>query len=112
MKIGVLGNLTKLKTTQVLDDLVALLQSFGYETTTFAPAQTVCGVDVLIVLGGDGAILHAAVTAAKNGLLAGFPQDTVSSYVERALAAITESDPRGVNDEVLGEIFSKFCVGK
>ena len=31
---------------------------------------------------------------------------------ERALAAITESDPRGVNDEVLGEIFSKFCVGK
>ena len=68
MKIGVLGNLTKLKTTQVLDDLVALLQSFGYETTTFAPAQTVCGVDVLIVLGGDGAILHSAVSAAQNNV--------------------------------------------
>ena len=81
----------------------------------FTDERLTVGCDAIVSSARLYGILNASldsVTAAKNGLLAGFPQDTVSSDVERALAAITESDPRGVNDEVLGEIFSKFCVGK
>ena len=81
----------------------------------FTDEKLSVGSDAIVSSARLYGILTAAldsVSAAKSGLIAGFPQDTVSSDIERALAAITESDPRGVSDEVLGDIFSKFCVGK
>ena len=52
------------------------------------------------------------LTLAAEGLKLGFMQDAVSSDIERALGAIMECDGRAVNDEVVGDIFKKFCVGK
>ncbi len=52
------------------------------------------------------------VTEAYISLLGGHSQDTVSSDIERALAALTDSDAREVNEDVVSDIFSKFCVGK
>lgn len=68
MKIGVLGKVSQLNTTQTTDEIVAYLRGLGYETKTFASQFEVDGVDVLIVLGGDGAMLHAAVIAAQKGV--------------------------------------------
>ena len=68
MKIGVLGKLTKVKSQSVIDELVAFLQSLGHETQLFTSPKEIKGVDVVIVLGGDGAILHAAVTAARKNV--------------------------------------------
>ena len=49
--------------------------------------------------------------ALKN-LDAGFPQDLVSGDIEIALEAISELDGRAVSEEIVADIFSKFCVGK
>ncbi len=68
MKIGVLGKISKVKNQQVIDDLVAYLQNLGYETQLFSSPQEINNVDVVIVLGGDGAILHSAIPAAKNNV--------------------------------------------
>ncbi len=66
MRVGVLGNIRKIKTEQTVRDIVAFLQSAGYETVEFSSHKEIDGVDVVLVLGGDGAILHAALVAARK----------------------------------------------
>ena len=52
------------------------------------------------------------LNAAIEGLEIGYSQDAVSSDVERALGAISQLDGRSVSEEIVSDIFSKFCVGK
>lgn len=73
---------------------------------------------------GDGAVISSArqnasltraseaLSAAIENLSAGFPQDLVSGDVEQALEAISELDGQSVSEEIVADIFSKFCVGK
>ena len=73
---------------------------------------------------GADAIVHTArvhasllraldfLTAATAALAVGHSQDTVASDIERALAALSDSDAREVAEEVVADIFSRFCVGK
>ncbi len=68
MKVGVLGNINKIKTAQTLEEIVAFLQASGYDTVRFTTPKEIDGVDVVLILGGDGAILHAAVNAAQKGI--------------------------------------------
>lgn len=41
-----------------------------------------------------------------------FTQDIAGMDIERALSAIAEADGRSVNEDIVNEIFSRFCVGK
>ena len=68
MKIGVLGKITKIGTDEVVDELLVGLSALGHETVRFSSHRDIDGVDVVIVLGGDGAILHAALPAAQKGI--------------------------------------------
>ncbi len=68
MRVGILGNINKIKTMQTLEEIVAFLQDAGYETVPFASHKDIDGVDVVLVLGGDGAILHSAVILAKKNV--------------------------------------------
>ena len=68
MKIGVLGKITKVETDEVIQEIIAALECLGHETVRFSTHREIDGVDVVIVLGGDGAILHAAVPAAQKGI--------------------------------------------
>ena len=52
------------------------------------------------------------INLAIEALAIGIPQDAVAADIERALGAIAELDGRGVSEEVVGDIFAKFCVGK
>ena len=52
--------------------------------------------------------IDSAIGAYELGLM----QDVASSDVERALGAIAELDGRAVSEEIVNDIFSKFCVGK
>ena len=73
---------------------------------------------------GDDAIIwsarqHAALTSAKahldeaiKDLQLGFMQDAISGHVERAIGSIGELDGRQVGEEVVSDIFARFCVGK
>ena len=68
MKIGVLGKLSKVKSVSVIDEFVKLLRDAGYETVVFQSPLEIADVDVVIVLGGDGAILHSALPCARLGV--------------------------------------------
>jgi tRNA U34 5-carboxymethylaminomethyl modifying GTPase MnmE/TrmE len=39
-------------------------------------------------------------------------QDAVSGNIERAIGAIGELDGRRVGEEIVSDIFARFCVGK
>lgn len=66
MKIGVLGNIKKLKAAETMEEIVSFLQDLGYGTVKFSSYKEIADVDVVLVLGGDGAILHAGVIAAQK----------------------------------------------
>ncbi len=68
MKIGVLGKISKVKDQSIIDGLLQYLKDCGHQTVLFHEPTEIVGVDVAVILGGDGAILHSAVTAAKNGV--------------------------------------------
>ncbi len=68
MKVGVLGKITKVKTTENIDLLFAFLQKLGYDPVVFQNPSEIDGVDAVVVLGGDGAMLHAAVPAARKNI--------------------------------------------
>lgn len=68
MKVGVLGNINKIKTAETIEELIVFLRDSGHETVTFSSHKEIDGVDAVLVLGGDGAILHAAVIAAQKGI--------------------------------------------
>lgn len=54
----------------------------------------------------------AAATDAANALTAGYPIDACCTDAENAMAALAEIDGRAVSEDIVGEIFSHFCVGK
>ena len=68
MKVGVLGKLKKIKNAEIIDDLIRFLENAGYKTARFEKPSEVDGVDVLLVLGGDGAILHASILSAQKNI--------------------------------------------
>ncbi len=76
-----------------------------------------------IRLGHDAVVLHArqnealasadsALERAVSALTGGMMWDIVTSDLNDALDALYTLSGKSVTDEVLGEIFGKFCVGK
>ncbi len=53
-----------------------------------------------------------ALKAAEEGIRVGAPIDAVCTYAEQALAALNETDGRGIDETIVDEIFRRFCVGK
>lgn len=68
MKVGVFGSSNKIKNVEVMDEILNLLQEAGYEGVKFRTQKEIDGVDVVLILGGDGAILHSALIAAQRGI--------------------------------------------
>ncbi len=56
----------------------------------------------------SGQYVDAAISALEMGLFT----DAAASEIELALGKLAELDGKAVAEEVLSEIFSKFCVGK
>ena len=107
------------------DAIIKISAKEGEAKTLDALASLVNGMftDERIVIGQDAVISsarqHAALTRALDFLSAaaeamelGFSQDAASSDIERALGAISELDGRAVSEEIVGDIFARFCVGK
>ena len=53
-----------------------------------------------------------ALTEARDGLFAGAPLDLCCVGIEAAMSHIGLVDGREIGEEIVAEIFSKFCVGK
>ncbi len=57
-------------------------------------------------------VASRALTAAAEALSLGLAVDMVSADLEAALQALGECAGLSVNEDIVGEIFSHFCVGK
>lgn len=60
----------------------------------------------------DLAAARDALAEAEKTLASGGPPDAACALCEEAAAKLAETDGRGVGEEVLARIFSRFCVGK
>jgi len=111
--------------TPHFDSVIEISAKCGEEDAILRLSRTVDSLftDEKINLGEDAVLSsarqHATLTraldftsAAIKSLELGFSQDAASSDIERALGAISELDGRAVSEEVVADIFSKFCVGK
>ena len=81
----------------------------------FTDEKITIGEDAVISSARQNSALVKAksfLDTAAEALRLGLPQDVVSSDVELALGAIGELDGRGVSEEIVSDIFAKFCVGK
>ncbi len=65
-----------------------------------------------------GARIYAAVNRAYEAVCDGlltlesYTQDLAGTDIERAIACLSEADGRAVTQEIVDNIFSRFCVGK
>jgi tRNA modification GTPase len=87
----------------------------GIVDSLFTDEKIVIGDGAVISSARQNASLTRAIEAmnvALDNLDMGFPQDLVSGDIEIALEAISELDGRSVSEEIVADIFSKFCVGK
>lgn len=81
----------------------------------FTDGEIKTGDDAIISSSRQYAALCSAsesLSFAIDALKMGISQDAASSDVERALGAVCEVDGRSVSEEVVNDIFAKFCVGK
>ena len=92
-----------------LDALCALVDRlFTDEKITVGEAAIISSARQNAQLGRAIDFIDSAIGALELNLA----QDVASSDVERALGAIAELDGRAVSEEVVNDIFAKFCVGK
>lgn len=102
---------------------VCLSAKTGEGLDALADTVRMCFLDGTLDLAEDaivtGARQYAALTraadAAGNALASlrgGLPEDLCCVDLELALAALDEADGRTVSEDIVGEIFSRFCVGK
>lgn len=68
MRVGVLEKINCIESKATTERFLSYLTTLGYSAQRFTCVEDIQDVDVVIVLGGDGAILHSAVTAACRGI--------------------------------------------
>ena len=92
-----------------LSELTALIRQLFIDETLRI------GTDAIVSTARQNAALHrclAHLEKASEAHADSLPQDLVSGELELALNAVCEIDGKEVNEEVVSEIFSRFCVGK
>ena len=81
----------------------------------FTDEKISCGQDAIVSSARQHTSLLRArsfIDTAIEAYEMGLPADAASSDIEMAISAISELDGRAVSDTIVGDIFSKFCVGK
>ena len=81
----------------------------------FTDEKISCGQDAIVSSARQHASLlrtRSFIDTAIDAYRVGIAADAASSDIEMALGAIGELDGRSVSDNVVADIFSKFCVGK
>ena len=95
------------------DGVISLLSELVNKM--FTDEKIVIGQDAIIASARQHSALMRCIDfigTAIESLELGFSQDAASSDIERAIGAISELDGRAVSEEIVSDIFSKFCVGK
>ena len=92
-----------------IDALRALVEAlYTDETLSVGDAPIVSSARAHAALLRAGQMVDCSLEAFASG----FPADAASSDLELAIGALGEIDGRTVSEEIVADIFSKFCVGK
>ena len=73
------------------------------------------GSDAVVVNARQHAAVVGALDALSNALLSikgGFPLEICCADIEEAMQSLASIDGRAISEDIVSEIFSKFCVGK
>lgn len=112
---------------QLPDDIVPaavlpLSAKYGYGIDSLTDWLTDC-VDASAIFGGESVVSNvrhydhlrhasATLTEARRALDEGLPTDLVAEEIRDVLRTIGEITGEITDNDILGEIFSKFCIGK
>lgn len=97
------------KTGDGIDRLTALIeQLFTDETLRVGEEAIISSARQYAALSRAQEHLDASLAAFRAGL----PADAAASDLELALGALADLDGRAVNEEIIADIFKRFCVGK
>ena len=97
------------------DDRSAVLKLSSVIDKHFTNENIVTGEDAVISSARQNASLKEAleyISSAIGGIDIGISLDAVSSDIERAVGAVSRLSGKSVSEEVVADIFSRFCVGK
>ena len=97
MNVGIYCNRTTKKFTSICESLFALLKRKKIAYTVFEDVGAIGGVDALVILGGDGTVLKAAIAAGRKGIRVlginagnlGFLTEFEGEQVAEAVALLT-----------------------
>jgi tRNA modification GTPase len=81
----------------------------------FVDGEIDCRRDAVLANARQHASAISALEAVRHAvqvLREGYPIDLCCTDAEAAMSSLCEVDGRQVNEDIVGEIFSKFCVGK
>ncbi len=109
------GHFDKVLSISTLDESRAIASLQDIVDELFTDGKIDISRDAVIYSARQHSALVRALEfldAACDALTSGISQDAVSSDVERALGALGELDGRAVGEEIVEDIFSRFCVGK
>ncbi len=73
------------------------------------------GNDAMVVNARQSAAINTALDSVKcamDSIRLGLPLEICCADIEAAMQSLSELDGRAVSEDVVSEIFSKFCVGK
>ena len=91
------------------DELVSMLEEI------YIDKNLDTGNDAVIVNARQHAAVVGALDALSNALLSikgGFPLEICCADIEEAMQSLASIDGRAISEDIVSEIFSKFCVGK
>ena len=109
------GHFAEVLTVSALDEAGTVESICETVERLFTDGNITVGTDAIVASARQHAELTSArdhVAAARDSVKAGIPQDAVSGDVERAIGAISRLDGRAVGEDIVADIFAKFCVGK
>ena len=107
----------------IFDKTVRMSAMTGEGTDTLTDAIAELWGSEKISLSSDAVIWNARqkaslessldlLTAAADALRLGAPADAACTMVESALSSMGELDGRGVCEDIVSQVFARFCVGK
>ncbi len=114
---------TQEKIGACFDRCIVISTATGYGFDTLADTVDVMFIDGSIDIDNDAVVTGArqfaaleqaaeALSSSLSELRAGTPLDLCCIGIETAMSALGQVDGRGIGEDVVAEIFSKFCVGK
>lgn len=95
------------KTGNHMDDLTGHIESFVFANTDKREGPSLNSRQAALCLKAA-----SALRLVEGTLAAGYPQDCLATDLKTAVDALSEISGESVSEEIIAEVFARFCIGK